>query len=178
MSSLTHLELEQNNLSGIIPSNTGYYLPNLQQLHLNNNNFVGNIPKGIFNASNLIILQLNDNAFSGTLPHNDFGNLRFLTYFFINYNYLTIDDSFQFFTSLSNCKYLKFLDLSWNHILPNLPKSIGNISSQYFGASSCGIDGSIPQEVGNMSNVQLLFLDGNNLNEQIPNTLKGLHTLQ
>jgi len=178
MSSLIGLYLEQNHLSGIIPSNTGYSLPNLQYLQLDHNNFVGNIPNIVFNNSNLIVFQLSDNAFSGTLPNIAFGNLRFLKSFYTYGNNLTIEDSHQFFTSLTNCRYLKYLDLSGNHILPNLPKSIGNITSEYFRAKSCGIDGNIPQEVGNMSNLLSLLLYDNNINGTIPRSIKGLQKLQ
>ncbi|KAK2408289.1 receptor kinase protein Xa21 [Trifolium repens] len=193
MSSLNWLSLENNNLAGIITSNTGYNLPRLQYLHLNNNNFVRNIPNSIFNSSNLIQFQLDSNAFSGTLSNIAFGNLRLLETIFIYDNHLTIDDSLQFFTSLSNCRYLKYLDLSGNQIQPNLPKSIGNISSQFFfffffflngissqffTADSCGIVGNIPLEVGNMSELLLFSLYDNNINGTIPGTFKRLHKLQ
>ncbi|WJX87985.1 non-specific serine/threonine protein kinase [Trifolium repens] len=178
MSSLKMLFLAKNNFSGIIPSNTGYNLPRLQYLHLNHNSFVGNIPNSIFNSSMLIEFQLNFNAFSGTLPNIAFGNLRFLESIFIQDNDLTIDDSLQFFTSLSNCRYLKYLALSRNQILPNLPKSIGNITSQIIWAESCGIDGNIPLEVGNMSKLLYIDIYGNKINGPIPGTFKRLHKLQ
>ncbi|WJX88009.1 hypothetical protein P8452_70138 [Trifolium repens] len=178
MSSLIGLYVVLNNLSGIIQSNRGYSLPNLQYLHLNNNNFVGNIPNTIFNSSKLIQLQLGDNAFNGTLPNNAFGNLRFLESIYINNNNLTIDNSLQFFTSLSNCRYLEYLVLSGNHIVSSLPKSIGNITCRYLHARSCGIVGNIPLEVGNMSELLIFNLYDNNLNGPIPGTLKWLHKLQ
>ncbi|KAK2408273.1 receptor kinase protein Xa21 [Trifolium repens] len=93
-------------------------------------------------------------------------------------NDLTIDDSLQFFTSLSNCRYLKYIDISGSHIVSSLPKSIGNISSQFFRADSCGIVGNIPLEVGNMSELLSFSLYDNNLNGPIPGTIKGLHKLQ
>ncbi|KEH19857.1 LRR receptor-like kinase family protein [Medicago truncatula] len=73
--------------------------------------------------------------------------------------------------------YLKYLDLSGNHI-PNLPKSIGNISSEYIRAESCGIGGYIPQEVGNMTNLLTFSLFGNNITGPIPRSVKGLQKLQ
>ncbi|WJX87996.1 hypothetical protein P8452_70126 [Trifolium repens] len=178
MSSLKGLGIEQNHLSGIIQTKIGYSLPNLQYLQLYDNNFVGNIPNTIFNSSKLIRFELNNNAFNGTLPNNAFGNLRFLESIIIHNNNLTIDDSHQFFTSLSNCRYLEYIDISGSHIVSNLPKSIGNITCQYFEASSCGIVGNIPLEVGNMSELLSFSLYDNNLNGPIPGTFKGLHKLQ
>ncbi|XP_039685026.1 probable LRR receptor-like serine/threonine-protein kinase At3g47570 [Medicago truncatula] len=177
LSSLTYLEVDRNSLSSTIPSNTGYSLPNLQYLHLYQNNFVGNIPNNIFNSSKLRQIALDKNAFSGLVP-NVIGNLRSLESLFIYDNNLTIEDSHQFFTSLTNCRYLKYLELSRNHHISNLPKSIGNLTSEYFTAESCGIDGNIPQEVGNMSNLLTLDLSDNNINGPIPGTFKGLQKLQ
>ncbi|RHN41192.1 putative protein kinase RLK-Pelle-LRR-XII-1 family [Medicago truncatula] len=178
LSSLTNLEVDQNSLSGTIPSNTGYSLPSLQYLFLDHNNFVGNIPNNIFNSSKLIDFQLDSNAFSGTLPNTGFRDLWSLEVFLIYDNKLTIEDSHQFFTSLTNCRYLKYLDLSGNHVLSNIPKSIGNITSEYIRVESCGIGGYIPLEVGNMSNLLHFSLSRNNITGPIPGTFKGLQKLQ
>ncbi|XP_058747534.1 probable LRR receptor-like serine/threonine-protein kinase At3g47570 [Vicia villosa] len=178
ISSLEGLYLEKNYFSGKIQSNTRYSLPKLLSLHLNQNNFVGNIPNCIFNASNLIQLQLSFNAFSGTLPNTAFGDLRFLEVFLIYYNDLTINDSFQFFTSLTNCRNLKYIGLSGNYIQSSLPKSIGNLTSESFEVDSCGINGNIPIEIGNMSNLLFFSLIGNNIIGPIPSTFKGLQKLQ
>ncbi|CAI8608358.1 unnamed protein product [Vicia faba] len=178
MSTLTYLHLEQNYMSGKIPSNARYSLPSMQQLHLSFNNFVGNIPNNIFNASKLIQLQLSYNAFNGTLPNIAFGDLRFLQGFLVNDNDLTIDDTLQLFTFLASCRQLKYIDISRNHIQSRLPKSIGNITSESFMVESCGIDGDIPLEAGNMSNLLYFSLNGNNINGPIPGTFKGLQKLQ
>jgi LRR receptor-like serine/threonine-protein kinase FLS2 len=178
ISSLKHLELEYNYFSGTIPSNTRYNLPNLEKIHFDHNNFVGNIPKSIFNSSKLIEFQFSVNAFSGTLPNIAFEDLRFLERFLIDGNNLKIDDSFHFFTSLSNCRYLTYLALSGNNILSNLPKSIGNITTSHFWADSCGIYGNIPLEFGNMSNLISFSLNGNNINGPITSTFKYLKKLE
>ncbi|KEH19873.1 LRR receptor-like kinase family protein [Medicago truncatula] len=177
LSSLTALVVENNSLSGTIPSNTGYSLPSLQYLFLNDNNFVGNILNNIFNSSKLIVFQLHSNVFSGTLPNTAFEDLGLLESIRISNNNLTIEDSHQFFTSLTNCRYLKYLELSGNHI-SNLPKSIGNLTSEFFRAESCGIGGYIPLEVGNMSNLLSFDLYYNNINGPIPGTFKGLQKFQ
>ncbi|KAK2408996.1 receptor kinase protein Xa21 [Trifolium repens] len=63
-------------------------------------------------------------------------------------------------------------------MVSSLPKSIGNITCPYFYASSCGIVGNIPLEVGNMSELLLFALHDNNLNGPMPGTFNGLHKLQ
>ncbi|CAJ2658806.1 unnamed protein product [Trifolium pratense] len=173
ISTLESLIFEQNSLSGMLPSNMGFGLPNLQQLQMNGNKFVGKIPNSISNASNLVTLDLSRNEFSGIIP-NSFGHLAFIEYLFIHNNNLTLnDDSLEinFLTSLTSCRYLANLDVS-NNRLSKLPKSIGNLSLEHFYANSVGINGYIPLEIGNMSNLIELSLSMNDLNGSIPSTIK------
>ncbi|PNX79594.1 LRR receptor-like kinase resistance protein, partial [Trifolium pratense] len=181
ISTLKILSLDQNYLSGMLPSNMGFGLPNLRRLSIYENNFVGKIPDTISNASNLVQLDMSENEFSGIIP-NSFGDLAFLKYLGISRNNLTIidDDSFEinFLTSLTSCTYLEHLEVSENRLLSKLPKSIGNLSLQYFMADSLGINGNIPLEIGNMSNLIELSLSRNNLTGPIPSTIKRLNQLQ
>ncbi|CAK8530744.1 unnamed protein product [Lathyrus sativus] len=179
ISTLQYFRLEENSLSGMLPSNMGLGLPNLQQLHIYRNRFVGKIPNSISNASNLVIIDLSSNEFSGIIP-NSFGNLGDLKSLIISGNNLTIDESleFNFLTSLTSCRYLKLLEISENNLPLKLPKSIGNLSLEHFWADSCGINGKIPLEIGNMSNLVRLSLSRNELNGQIPSTIKELQKLQ
>ncbi|XP_045802051.1 receptor kinase-like protein Xa21 isoform X2 [Trifolium pratense] len=173
ISTLESLIFEQNSLSGMLPSNMGFGLPNLQQLQMNGNKFVGKIPNSISNASNLVTLDLSRNEFSGIIP-NSFGHLAFIEYLFIHNNNLTLnDDSLEinFLTSLTSCRYLANLDVS-NNRLSKLPKRIGNLSLEHFYANSVGINGYIPLEIGNMSNLIELSLSMNDLNGSIPSTIK------
>jgi len=180
ISTLEYLHLELNSFSGMLPSNLGFGLPNLQQLHMYGNKFVGKIPNSISNASNLVIIDLSSNQFSGIIP-NSFGDLTFLESLVIGGNNLTTDDSleFDFLTSLTSCRYLKHLEVSeMVNLQLKLPKSIGNLTLEHFWANSCGINGNIPLEIGNMSNLIRLSLSRNNINGSIPRTVKGLQKLQ
>nr|XP_027186271.1 probable LRR receptor-like serine/threonine-protein kinase At3g47570 isoform X2 [Cicer arietinum] len=180
ISTLEYLHLELNSLSGMLPSNMGFGLPNLQELHMYANNFVGRIPNTISNASNLLIIDLSVNQFNGIIP-NAFGDLSFLESLILGGNNLTlIDDSleFNFLTSMTRCRYLTYLEVSENSLPSKLPKSIGNLTLEYFWANSCGIKGNIPLEIGNMSNLIQLSLSRNHLNGPIPSTIKGLDKLQ
>ncbi|KEH26029.1 putative protein kinase RLK-Pelle-LRR-XII-1 family [Medicago truncatula] len=180
ISTLENLFLGQNSFSGMLPSNLGFGLPNLRVLRMYGNKFVGKIPNSISNASNLVAVSLSDNELSGIIP-NSFGDLRFLNYLRLDSNNLTLmDDSLEinFLTSLTSCKHLTHLDVSENILLSKLPRSIGNLSLEYFWADSCGINGNIPLETGNMSNLIRLSLWDNDLNGSIPGSIKGLHKLQ
>ncbi|CAK8530746.1 unnamed protein product [Lathyrus sativus] len=179
ISTLEYLLLELNSLSGILPSNMGLGLPNLQELHMYGNRFVGNIPNSISNASKLVQLDLSENEFSGIIPKS-FGDLRVLQTLILAGNNLTMDDSheFNFLTSLTSCRNLEYLELSFNSLLSKLPKSIGNLTVESFWADSCGINGNIPLEIGNMTNLIHLSLRDNDLNGPIPSTIKALQKLQ
>ncbi|RHN72119.1 putative protein kinase RLK-Pelle-LRR-XII-1 family [Medicago truncatula] len=180
ISTLKYLRLELNSFSGMLPSNFGFGLPNLQFLQMYGNKFVGKIPNTISNASNLFSVSFSDNEFSGIIP-NSFGDLRQLQFLNLADNNLTvIDDSlqFNFLTSLTSCRYLKYLEVSGNSLPSKLPKSIGNLSVEHFQAESCGIIGNIPLEIRNMSNLIGLSLRDNDLNGSIPGVIKGLHKLQ
>ncbi|KAK7302966.1 hypothetical protein RJT34_13863 [Clitoria ternatea] len=181
ISRLIYLYLAANSLSGNLPSDLGKGLPNLQELDLYGNKFVGNLPNGISNASQLTVFDLSENEFSGHIPHV-FGALTLLSRLDIHSNNLRTHESpeFNFFTSLTSCIHLKYLDVSNNSLLPKLPKSIGNLSKslENFWAYSSGINGHVPLEIGNLSSLLGLSLGKNHINGPIPGTIKGLQKLQ
>jgi len=179
ISTLSYLYLIDNSLSGSLPIDTGRGCPNLEVLELRNNMLVGNIPNGIANASMLTRIDLQSNQFSGTVP-DVFGGLKLLDCLHLDFNNnLKLEDSFgfNFLASLTGCRQLKYLSVSGTR-LSKLPKSIGNLTVGYFWAQSSGINGNLPLEIGNMSNLVQLYLSGNDINGPIPSTTKGLHNLQ
>ena len=66
------LQLDDNNLSGSIPSFSG--LPLLNYLHLDDNALTGNIPN--FNLPGLISLHLDKNNLTGVIPDFNLPNLQ------------------------------------------------------------------------------------------------------
>jgi LRR receptor-like serine/threonine-protein kinase FLS2 len=96
---------------------------------------------------------------------------------------LTIESStpeFNFFSSLSNLTYLKQLDLSSNLLNNILFDSIGNLptSLEELYIDHCNVKGSIPRDIGNLSNLMTLSLRFNELFGPIPTTVGRLHKLQ
>ncbi|XP_041022936.1 probable LRR receptor-like serine/threonine-protein kinase At3g47570 [Juglans microcarpa x Juglans regia] len=178
ISTMQYLAMEFNNLSGHLPPNIGLFLPNLQEISLANNELTGTIPSSISNASQLTHLDLSSNSFSGLIPKT-LGNLRFLQLLHLGINNMTLESP-DLFSSLSNCIYLRELNLFKNPLDIILPNSVGNLSRslQNLYLSNCSIKGGIPIETGNLSSLSVLSLSYNKLEEPIPNTVGRLRLLQ
>ncbi|KAL2514807.1 LRR receptor-like serine/threonine-protein kinase FLS2 [Forsythia ovata] len=177
ISTLEIMDMAGNYFSGYLPSTMGFSFPNLQGLYLGGNRLSGVIPSSITNASKLTVLDMGDNFLTGTIPN--FGNLRLLQIFSIGGNNLT-GDSWRFFSSLTNCRYLKVLIAYKTKLSGVLPASIGNLSAslQEFDAFGCNIKGAIPAEIGNLSSLEYLLLERNQLTGFIPSTIGKLKSLQ
>ncbi|XP_027362458.1 probable LRR receptor-like serine/threonine-protein kinase At3g47570 [Abrus precatorius] len=136
LSMLEELDFSNNNLTGTIPFEMGDYLRKLEKLHLQGNRLRGSIPTNIFNISRLQSLSLSNNQLSGNLPI--YGH-----------------------HSLSN---LKFLYVSANNLSGEIPKSLFNASMllQLVLANN-SFSGVIPDSVGNLRNLESLYLIGNKL---------------
>jgi LRR receptor-like serine/threonine-protein kinase FLS2 len=182
ISTIQRIFMYSNNLSGHLPSNFGLFLPNLKKFLLWKNQLSGTIPSFISNASRLTKLGMSDNAFSGLIPKS-LGNLRLLHQLGLDNNNLTLGFStpeFNIFSSLSNLANLTTLVLSNNPLNGVLQSSIGNLSTslQELHMDNCSIKGSIPRDIGNLSNLISLELQNNELIGPIPSTLGRLHKLQ
>ncbi|XP_070047444.1 probably inactive leucine-rich repeat receptor-like protein kinase At5g48380 [Nicotiana tomentosiformis] len=66
--SLTGLNISNNNLYGTIPSDISVILEHVTTLDLSNNTFSGNIPPDIANCAYLNILKLENNNLEGEIP--------------------------------------------------------------------------------------------------------------
>ncbi|KAH6826231.1 hypothetical protein C2S53_001668 [Perilla frutescens var. hirtella] len=181
ISTLKELRLSFNKFSGNLPPT--FSLPNINvDLHLHQNRLIGSIPSSITNASKLTHLSLNNNSFSGSVP--DFSNLRLLQVLRIWGNDLSGAEPYTqelgFLTSLTNCRYLRILQMSFNPLNGILPASVGNFSSSlvWFAGSYCNIKGVIPSEIGNLSSLTDIYLDGNRITGLIPTTIGKLGKLQ
>ncbi|KAM3306467.1 hypothetical protein P3S67_013337 [Capsicum chacoense] len=180
ISGLRIIDLTVNNLSGSLQPNIGSILPNIEELYLGAlTNIVGIIPHSISNCSKLTILELADNKHTGLIP-NSLGYLTHLQILNLVGNNLTSDSLLSFLTSITNCRNLSVLSLSFNPLNGMLPASAGNLSTSLlkFHAKSCKIKGRIANEIGNFSSLLFLDISENNLVGSIPTTIGDLRNLQ
>ncbi|XP_022863398.1 probable LRR receptor-like serine/threonine-protein kinase At3g47570 [Olea europaea var. sylvestris] len=171
------MEVSYNQFSGHLPSTMGLSLLNLEELYLGGNRITEVFPSSIINASKLTMLDMGLNSLTGTIP--DFGNLRLLRRLLLGGNNLT-GESWRFFSSLTNCQYLKYMEVSLNQLSGILPASIGNLSTslQVLKAFGCSIEGAIPPEIGNLCSLVNLNFASNQLMGFIPGTIGKLTNLQ
>ncbi|XP_071939098.1 receptor kinase-like protein Xa21 [Coffea arabica] len=188
----------ENNLSGIIPASifnssaivefsvvgnlpTNIGAPNLELLAVSSNNFYGNFPTSITNASGLWRLDLARNKFKGQIPTNlgDLTNLQLLNLAVNLFGSHSTED-LDFIVSLTNCSNLSLICVSVNKFGGNIPKVMGNLSNQltelYLGRNQ--LSGTIPEGFGNFVNLYLLTLEENHLSGVIPRGFGKLQDLQ
>ncbi|XP_059654740.1 probable LRR receptor-like serine/threonine-protein kinase At3g47570 isoform X2 [Cornus florida] len=181
MSKLRILSLVNNyHLLGKLPSRIR--LPNLEGLYIAGNKFNGIIPHSISNLSKLTHLELSNNNFNHSIP-NSLGNLRqleFLDLSWNNFNSESPNQELSFIIALTNCKHLTTLWIDNNPLNGILLVSVGNFSTslQDIRASYCEIKGSIPNHIGNLTNLAFLSLSGNGFTGSIPTTMKELQKIQ
>ncbi|KAL1533676.1 non-specific serine/threonine protein kinase [Salvia divinorum] len=182
ISTLTWLEISNNEFSGTLPSHFGNSLLNLEVFLAAINRLSGPIPTSITNASKLTTLDMHSNSFSGSIPY--FGSLKLLRRLLLWGNNLSAAEfpsqELTFLSSLTNCRNLQLLDVSFNPLNGILPASFGNLSSslERIDVSNCNIMGVIPSEISNFSSLLLLDLAINQLGGTIPPAIGKLNQLQ
>ncbi|MED6107418.1 hypothetical protein PIB30_013775 [Stylosanthes scabra] len=150
--SVTTINLAYTGLSGTLHNLNFSAFPNLLILDLKTNNLTGTIPQNIGALSKLQFLDLSTNYLNGTLP-----------------------------LSIANLTKVHELDVSRNDITGILdpllfpdssddPKT-GLISIRNLLFQDTLLGGTLPNEIGNIKNLTLLALDGNNFYGPIPPSL-------
>ncbi|KAL8503942.1 hypothetical protein ACS0TY_022609 [Phlomoides rotata] len=182
ISALVKLDLGENGLSGSLPSNLCISSLNLKRFVVGRNNITGAIPASVSSCAHLTKLVLGDNDLSGFVPHS-LGNLTRIFFLSLEVNNLRFESSASgvgFFTSLTSLTSLKVLIIGVNPLGGVLPPSIGNLSSslQTFTAPYCNFKGTIPNDIGNLTNLVRLELHHNDLSGSIPHTFTHFPTLQ
>ncbi|GLJ27447.1 hypothetical protein SUGI_0538760 [Cryptomeria japonica] len=173
------LSLLDNQLTAYIPWQL-CKLSELQKLYLGENQFNREIPGCFSNCTLLQHLDLDDNNLSGTVPLA-FGRLLHLQRLKLFKNNLDGGGrGLSILTALTNCSSLEIIDFGFNHFSGVLPSSVGQLSSKIsiFMMDHNQIEGSIPDEISNLTKLDTLDLGANSFNGTIPSTLGGLPSLQ
>ncbi|RWR96560.1 MDIS1-interacting receptor like kinase 2-like protein [Cinnamomum micranthum f. kanehirae] len=172
-SSIVRLDLANNTINGIIPSNIGA-LSRLTYLDLSNNQLSGTLPLPLANLTLISVLNISDNKLTGEIYARLFSNWSRINYIRLQNNQLIgkLPSEIGLLTNLT------YLELSYNKITGSIPPSLGNLSKlanlSLFGNE---IYGRIPPQIWNLTNLCCLDLGQNNLTGSIPSTIGRLSNL-
>ncbi|KAL3721913.1 hypothetical protein ACJRO7_034285 [Eucalyptus globulus] len=172
LTSLVYFDVGGNCLHGEIPSNIGNYFPHLRGLYITFNQFSGQVPHSLPNATGLEDLFFTSNSFTGNVPAN-LGNLRNLTMISFSANqFQTGFNGLNFLTEFTNCTKLKHLLLGSNQITGHIPPEIEKLNGlQVLALYNNSISGEIPHGIGKLKNLTYLLLWGNRISGPIPSSL-------
>uniref|UniRef100_A0A6N2LJW0 Leucine-rich repeat-containing N-terminal plant-type domain-containing protein n=1 Tax=Salix viminalis TaxID=40686 RepID=A0A6N2LJW0_SALVM len=92
---------------GTSPAQGWCELKNLEELNLDRNNLKGVLPPCLGNISSLRYLDLSDNQFEGNIAFSHLSHLSQLEYLSISNNYFQVPISFGLFMNLSNLKHIE-----------------------------------------------------------------------
>lgn len=171
---LQNLSLASNFLANAIP-NSLLLCSHLRLLNLSDNYFVGDLPEFPPEFTQLRVLDLSKNNFTGDIPAS-FGNLPRLRVLTLFGNLLggTIPPS------LGKLSELTRLELAYNPLKPGpLPSQLGNLSNlETLFLAELNLVGEIPHSIGNLTKLKNLDLSQNSLSGEIPNSISLLKNVQ
>ncbi|KAM5555217.1 putative receptor-like protein kinase [Rosa sericea] len=179
LSSIKRISVLGNQLDGTLPFGLGLSIfPQLEIFHFHMNQFSGETPITISNATHLSEFGISQNHFTGKVP----SMARMTNLFRVEMDDNNLgygDDDLGFVSSLVNSTKLELLGFSGNKFQGVLPESISNLSTK-LKAIRLGrnqIRGSIPIGIGNLINLGILGLEANLLTGPIPSSIGKLHKL-
>ncbi|KAL6131848.1 hypothetical protein ACLB2K_070221 [Fragaria x ananassa] len=174
LSTLSILHVSSNRIHGSIPARIGN-LVNMKQLYLADNMFTGNIPIDIGKLSGLGRLKLDYNRLSGSLP-SSLRNLTTLVLLELQRN--TFSGTIP--ASLGECHSLLWLDLSGNYFTGEIPPQVIGLQSLsiYLYLSENRLSGSLPLEVGKLTNLGHFDVSYNKLSGNLPSSLGSCQSLE
>ncbi|KAJ0228668.1 Leucine-rich repeat-containing protein [Hirschfeldia incana] len=158
---LLYLDISNNRLTGVIPSWIGE-LTSLTALMISNNMLEGEIPASFFNKKQIRLLDLSGNMLSGDIPLH--ANSIVPQVLLLQDNHLS--------GIISDWPWDgQVVDLRNNRISGNIPKFSKSQNSRTVLLRGNNFTGSIPRQLCDLKNIQLLDLADNMLTGIIPSCL-------
>ena len=201
LTNLTVLDLSSNRLSGEIPRDLRR-LTGLTHLSLNGNDLMGEIPAWLGRLANLHSLFLVGNSFTGCIPealqdlavhdldrlgipfcgrgvlvaiYNATGGANWTN----NTNWLSDRPIGEWYgVNVDYQGHVTGLSLGGNQLTGTIPTELGSLSNlRWLSLWGNQLTGTIPTELGSLSNLERLYLGGNQLTGAIPTELDNLSNL-
>jgi len=150
----------------------------VSEINLTGNNLEGIFPKELLELPNLTVLDLHSNELIGSIPP-ELGKLKKLKILDLSFNQLSGEIPME----LGQLQNLMVLSLAGNnHLQGPIPPELGNLTnlqnltlSSYEGGTQ--LSGSIPVELGNLTRLTYLELANSLVSGQIPSELGNLTNL-
>eukprot|EP01018_Ginkgo_biloba_P010081 Gb_35408 [translate_table: standard] len=169
------LQLNSKQLSGSLSPAIGG-LSELKRISFEDNMLAGRIPKDIASCLKLEFVNLRGNRLSGPVPSevNSLTNLKVLHF---SDNHLSGDLSFLEFNSNPDrlsvpFPHLKYLDLANNKFSGKIPSQVGRISElESIFLNGNMLVGTIPYSLGNLPTLMVLHIHNNFLHGNLPTAL-------
>ncbi|KAG6626869.1 leucine-rich repeat receptor-like tyrosine-protein kinase PXC3 [Carya illinoinensis] len=162
--SLVRLRLGSNSLDGPIPSSVFGKLEKLMYLELDNNNLTGLIPPDLGSCLRLALLNLASNNLTGTLP-GQLGNLSRLQVMKLQSNRLVGEIPVE----IALLQKLSTLNVSWNLLNGTIPSWISSMRNLFnVNLQGNSLSGSIPYDISRLNSLLELQLGENQLTGKIP----------
>uniref|UniRef100_A0ACD5TC97 Uncharacterized protein n=1 Tax=Avena sativa TaxID=4498 RepID=A0ACD5TC97_AVESA len=173
MPALSHIYVQNNSLSGPVPSGIGSLLM-LQVLHLNYNQLFGPVPPTIFNMSRISDMRLGNNNLAGHIPSNTSFSLPMLQ--ILNLYNNKFEGPIPL--GLAACQHLQSLNIAINLFVDVVPTWLAKLPQlMVISIGSNALVGSIPSVLSNLTMLSVLDIAFSNLSGEIPMELGKLRQL-
>ncbi|TYG51694.1 hypothetical protein ES288_D10G280300v1 [Gossypium darwinii] len=170
LSNIRIFDIGANRIEGTLHSDLEINMPHVEFFSVGDNQISGQIPLSISSAPNLDVLEFYDNMLDGNVPSLE--KLDNLFRLELGGNHLGHgrEGDLNFLCTLVNNTKLGFLSITENNFGGEFPKCISNFSSTLQGLSMSwnNILGKVPDEIGNLINLEVLDLAKNQLLGPIP----------
>ena len=168
---LQGLILSDNKLTGSLPPDLFSRLHDIGVLALSRNNFSGELPKNIGNATSLRVLTLSENNFSGPIPQS---LIHCLHLQLLDLSRNRFSGSFPVFDPQVGIAYI---DFSYNDFSGEVPTGFPE-ETKFLALGGNKFSGGLPFNLTNLSKLERLELQDSNLTGELPNFLSQISTLQ